>query len=212
MKAFIPLAFLLAVSAGAVARPPVTYTGTAGTVDLLASDGSGVDSLLLTGPPGPTSFGIGGSVTTPGMFSGMSGDSSVGLGAFSMLAIVAVLGGSGVGGALSGTVTADIYFTLSRDTFGSFLSGFDVFDPHPLLTFDVDLSGPDAMSEALGSHAFSAGAYHLSVEATFIGVMAPPDTSGHIAGGAIIDFVPMPTAGGLAGAGLLGLAGVRRRR
>ncbi len=204
--------FSLAMGSAVFGRTPVSYTGTAGAVDLLAVDVSGVDALLLTAPAGPTSFGIGGSVTTPSTLSGMAGDSTVGLGAYSMTAVVAVLGGSVVGGALSGTATADIFFTLSLATEGTFSAGFTIFDPHPFLTTSVTLLAPDAASAALGTHMFSAGAYHLHVEATFIGMMFPPDTSGHVVGGSMISFVPMPAPVGLGAAGLMAVAAIRRRR
>lgn len=211
MSRHVLAAFGLAVvSCVANARSPV-YTGTGGSVDLVAFDSSGADSLLLVAPPGPISFGIGGSVTTPA-HTGMFGDSTVTITPLVMSMVGAVGGGSPVSGGVSGIVTADIFFTLTAAIEGTFLAGFTIFDGHPLLDGLITLSGPNAASVALGTHIFDAGDYHLHAELSLVGIMAPPDTSGHVAFGAMISFVPMPTGAGLAVAGLACVGGVRRRR
>lgn len=209
IRLFAVCGVLLPVAASA--RPAVTYTGVAGAIDVRATDTSGVDSdLAVYGGP-VSSFDLFADASTPAGTTDIGGAGGVRLYNSAMLLGGELLGGSGVTGAVSGTISMDIYFTLSAARFGFFDTLTLPFDPHPLQVSAFTLTGPGG-AIATGPGIFGPGAYHLHGDLSFIGVMASPDTSGHFLGLAGVEFVPMPSAAGLAGAGLFGLVAVRRRR
>lgn len=211
MRLVLMAACGLALSGVGFART-VVFTGTGGVVDLFAADASGPGALMLAAPPGPVSFGIGGSVGTPASSTGMFGDATVSISALTMSMVGAIGGGSSVGGFVDGIASADIFFSLTTAMTGTFSAAFTLFDPNPLLSGTISLTGPNAASVALGTHVFDVGDYHLHAEVLFGSGFLAPDSSGHLDFGAMISFVPMPTGAGLSVAGLMAIGGVRRRR